>query len=135
MLTDGLSRLSSHLIPRVVLEIAEDDLADQLVLQRVNQLRQLGFQLAMDDFGAGYSNIERLQVGGFDILKLDLNLLSKVSGNLWATSFYKEIVDMATSSGCIIVAEGVETQSQADFVLWAGVDIIQGYLYSRPQPL
>lgn len=135
LIHDSLIGLSDTLTNRLILEIAEDDLADRLVLERVNQLKHLGFQIAMDDFGAGYSNIERLQLGGFDMLKLDLNLLQHVPDNLWAASFYKQMVDMATASGCIIVAEGVERQSQADFVRWAGVDIIQGFLYSKPQPL
>ncbi|WP_260294193.1 EAL domain-containing protein [Sedimenticola hydrogenitrophicus] len=54
---------------------------------------------------------------------------------IWAANFYREVVDLAASSGSLVVAEGIERQTQSDFVRWAGVDIIQGFLYSRPQPL
>ncbi|MFC6671554.1 EAL domain-containing protein [Marinobacterium aestuariivivens] len=120
---------------RLVLEISEDALEQRLVPERVEALRQAGFLVAMDDFGAGYSNLGRLQAGGFDILKLDLGLMSAVPEKIWAASFYRQVVELAASTGSQVVAEGVERRTQADFVRWAGVDLIQGFLFSRPQPL
>ena len=82
-----------------------------------------------------HSNLLRLNQAEFDIIKLDLKLLNKVPHDLWNASFYREIVNLCASKGCLIVAEGVETQSQSDFVRWAGVDLIQGFLYSSPKLL
>jgi len=120
---------------RIVLEVAEDALDSTLVLERAHTLRRQGFLVAMDDFGAGYSNLGRLHEDGFDIIKLDLGLIRDVPERIWAANFYREVVELAASSGSLVVAEGIEHQTQSDFVRWAGVDIIQGFLYSRPQPL
>ncbi|MCW8946352.1 MAG: EAL domain-containing protein [Sedimenticola sp.] len=135
LLKTALYPLPPSLRQRVVLEVAEDALEGSLILERVETLRRYGFLIAMDDFGAGYSNLGRLQEGGFDIIKLDLGLIRGVPERIWAASFYREVVDLAASSGSLVVAEGVEHQTQSDFVRWAGVDIIQGFFYSRPQPL
>ena len=135
LLSDCLLRMPPALRGRVVLEVSEDALAGQLVAARVARLRQAGYLVAMDDFGAGYSNLGRLLTGGFDILKLDLALLRQVPERIWAANAYREVVNLAAASGALVVAEGVERQCQSDFVRWAGVDIIQGFLYARPQPL
>lgn len=119
----------------LVLEICEDDISDEVVIERLTFLKEQGFVIAMDDFGSGHSNLLRLSHTQFDIIKLDLKLLVKVPDNLWAASFYREIVNVCSSTGSLIVAEGVETQTQSDFVRWAGVDLIQGFLYSKPTPL
>lgn len=134
--------LESTLLPlpparrlRTVLELTEDALDSAQIRERAHTLRHHGFLVAMDDFGAGYSNLGRLQEGRFDIIKLDLGLIRGVPEQIWAANFYREVVDLAAASGNLVVAEGIERQIQSDFVRWAGVDIIQGFLYSRPQPL
>lgn len=130
---DSLRSLSPLQKQALVLEICESDIGDEQVVERVAFLKKNGFMIAMDDFGAGHSNLLRLNQAEFDIIKLDLNLLSQVPSDLWAASFYREIVNLCASKGCLIVAEGVETPTQSDFVRWAGVDLIQGYLYSSPE--
>lgn len=123
---------------RLVLEICEHDISDELVSRRVTFLKQHDFSIAMDDFGAGYSNLQRMLQTPFDIIKLDVKLLARVPADLWAASFYHQIIKLCSSKGCIIVAEGVETQLQSDFVRWAGVDLIQGFFFAKPteyQPL
>lgn len=129
---DVLLDLDEKQKQRLVLEICEHDISDEIVSRRVSFLKQHEFSIAMDDFGAGYSNLQRLLQAPFDIIKLDLKLLNDVPTDLWAASFYHQIIKLCSSKGCIIVAEGVETQLQSDFVRWAGVDLIQGYLYSTP---
>lgn len=119
----------------LVLEICEDDISDDAVIERVSFLKKNGFVIAMDDFGSGHSNLLRLNQAHFDIIKLDLKLLNRVPADLWATSFYREIVNLCSSKGSLIVAEGVETQAQSDFVRWSGVDLIQGFLYASPKLL
>ena len=118
-----------------VLEICENDIKSEIVIERVSYLKREGFTIAMDDFGSGHSNLLRLSETPFDIIKLDLQLLTRIPNDIWAASFYREIVNLCSSTGCMIVSEGVETQTQSDFVRWAGVDLIQGFLYSIPKKL
>lgn len=132
---NAFSSLTTKQKQTLVLEICEDDISDDTVIERVSFLKKNGFMIAMDDFGSGHSNLLRLNQSQFDIIKLDLKLLNKVPTDLWVTSFYREIVNLCSSKGCLIVAEGVETQAQSDFVRWAGVDLIQGFLYSKPKLL
>ena len=128
-----LCKLTAEEKQLLVLEICEDDMSSQINSERVAYLKKQGFVIAMDDFGSGYSNLLRLSQTPFDIIKLDLTLLKNVPFNLWKASFYKEIVNLCSATGCLIVAEGVETQIQSDFVRWAGVDLIQGFFYSKPE--
>ena len=130
-----LSTIGSQDKQCLVLEICEHDADDEQVFKRVSFLKQHGFIIAMDDFGSGASNLLRLHQAPFDIIKLDLKLLHQVPENLLAASFYREVINLCASRGCLIVAEGIENLLQSDFVRWAGVDLIQGFLYSRPEPL
>lgn len=130
-----LHNLTSTQKNNLVLEICESDIGNDMVIKRLEFLKKHGFVIAMDDFGSGHSNLLRLTLADFDIIKLDLNLLRHVPTDLWASSFYREVVDLCASKGCVVVAEGVETQIQSDFVRWAGIDLIQGFLYSKPAPL
>ena len=131
---DLFEHLYTDALCALTMEICEDDISDRVVIERLSFLKERGFIIAMDDFGSGHSNLLRLSNTHFDIIKLDLKLLAKVPDDLWATSFYREIVNVCLSTGSLIVAEGVETQAQSDFVRWAGVDFIQGFLYSMPKP-
>jgi len=128
-----LSPLTARQRNAFVLEICENDIKSDLVVERVFYLKSKGFVTAMDDFGSGHSNLLRLSETPFDIIKLDLTLLKHIPNDIWAASFYREIVNLCSSTGCMIVSEGVETQTQSDFVRWSGVDLIQGFLYATPQ--
>tara|TARA_B110000495_G_C23040990_1_gene624428 strand:+ start:2473 stop:3201 length:729 start_codon:yes stop_codon:yes gene_type:complete len=119
---------------KLVLEICEDTIAinDNIVIERIKSLQREGFKIAIDDFGSGHSNLIRLSQVNFDFIKLDLQLIKNVPEDLWATSLYKGIIELCSSKGSLIVAEGVETKAQSDYIRWAGVNIIQGFLYSKP---
>lgn len=131
----SLSTLGVHKKKRLILEICEDDISDEVVIHRVAFLKKHGFVIAMDDFGSGHSNLIRLHQIDFDIIKLDLKLLTSVPSNLWASSYYREIIALCSSKGAVIVAEGVEEKVQSEFARWAGVDLIQGFYFSTPKPL
>lgn len=131
----ALAPLSLKQRSTLVLEVCENDIKNEIVIERVRALKNMQFTIAMDDFGSGYSNLSRLNKTPFDIIKLDINLLEQVPTDIWATSFYREIVNLCSSTGSIIVAEGVETLMQSDFVRWSGVDLIQGFLYALPEKL
>jgi EAL domain-containing protein (putative c-di-GMP-specific phosphodiesterase class I) len=131
-----LSKLTAMQKQCLVLEICEDTISsDDPSVARISFLQNQGFRVAMDDFGSGHSNLIQLSRSNFDIIKLDLKLIQDVPTDLWAASLYREVISLCSSKGSLIVAEGIETQAQSDFVRWAGVDIIQGFLYSKPRPI
>ena len=92
------------------------------------------WSVAMDDFGAGYSSLNVLKSLDFDCVKLDKEFLAKGEGNPRQRQIISGLVSMVKDLGSHIVAEGVETQEQADFLSSLGCDMAQGYLFSRPLP-
>ncbi len=104
------------------------------LIARVNKIRDLGFKIAMDDFGSGYSSFNSLKDIPIDILKLDMGFLRKNSNAERGRLIIKSVIDLAHSLGLTTVAEGVETEEQADYLREFGCDIIQGYLYAKPLP-
>lgn len=118
------------------LEITESAYVEQgnEILDVVGQLRDKNFIVEMDDFGSGYSSLNTLKDVPVDVLKLDLRFLSggeNDRGNI----ILESVVDMANRLKLAIVAEGVETKPQADFLNNLGCETIQGYLYSKPIPV
>ncbi len=118
------------------LEITESAYVEQgnEILDVVGALRDRKFIVEMDDFGSGYSSLNTLKDVPVDVLKLDLKFLSggeNERGNI----ILKSVVDMANRLELAIVAEGVETMPQADFLNQLGCETIQGYLYSKPIPV
>lgn len=88
----------------------------------------------MDDFGSGYSSLNVLKDIEFDVLKLDLKFIAGAIGNERGGTILSSVVRMAKWLRLPVIAEGVETLEQADFLRSVGCDYIQGYLYSRPIP-
>ena len=131
-LQSTLMQVSPDLNKYIIFEISEECAINEVSVRHINQLQQAGFALALDDFGAGYSNLKMLNESSFNFIKIDLGLLNKVPTDIWQSSFYREIIELCSSTGSLIVAEGVETRAQADFVQWAGADFIQGFFFSHP---
>ena len=100
----------------------------------INRLHRLGFSVAMDDFGSGYSSLNVLKSLQFDSIKLDKEFLSGFENNPHAHQVIEGAVAMIKSLGIQVVAEGVETGEQADFLRHTGCDLAQGYFFSRPLP-
>ena len=86
----------------------------------------------MDDFGSGYSSLNILKDLPIDILKLDMGFMRRSKNTYKGQIVIESVVGLAKKLNFITVAEGVETQEQADFLRETGCDIIQGYLYSKP---
>jgi EAL domain-containing protein (putative c-di-GMP-specific phosphodiesterase class I) len=97
-------------------------------------LRDKGFGLAVDDFGAGTSNIDRLRSFPFTEVKLDPSFIRIAMKEAFAKAAMVSCVKLAKDLGLRVVAEGVETQEMWDFMSWLGVDEAQGFLFSRPLP-
>lgn len=100
--------------------------------RKIAQIRELGYKIAMDDFGSGYSSLNTLKDLPIDILKLDLGFIHGESNMEKGGAIISCISKLAQDLEYVTVAEGVETEEQADFLRSVGVNIIQGFLYSRP---
>ncbi len=98
------------------------------------KLHDCGYVIEMDDFGSGYSSLNVLKDLEFDIIKLDMLFLEGQKRNDRGGTILTSVVNMAKWLKLSVIAEGVETVSQADFLRSIGCDYIQGYLYSRPLP-
>ena len=109
---------------------------DQAALtERVYKLKEIGFAIAMDDFGSGYSSLNSLKDIPIDVLKLDMGFLRGGTNVERGNEIITYMVHMAKALKLKIVAEGVEYKEQADFLTEEGCDVIQGYFYARPMPL
>lgn len=98
----------------------------------VDDLHQNGFTVAMDDFGSGYSSLNVLKNLDFDCVKLDKEFLMREEGSARMRAIISGLVSMIKSLGGSIVAEGVETQEQAQFLQSIGCDLAQGYFFHKP---
>ena len=100
----------------------------------VSQLKRKGFTCALDDFGAGSSSLNILKDLPIDVLKMDRLFFDEGESIERDNALISGVVAMAKSLGLTVVAEGIETQEQIDFLKAIGCDIIQGFIYSRPLP-
>ncbi len=105
------------------------------VLERIFALVRLGVRFSIDDFGTGYSSLGYLQRLPLFELKIDRGFVQDTPHDANGTAIVSSILAMARHLGLEVVAEGVETRAQADFLLASHCDRLQGYLYARPQPL
>lgn len=118
------------------LEITESVVMDdaEAVLGMLHQLQHLGVQLSIDDFGTGYSSMSYLEQLPFDTLKIDMSFVHKIQDNGEGGTIAATIAAMAHALNKKVVAEGVETQAQLDFMRQHDCELIQGYFYSPPLP-
>lgn len=121
----------------VEIEITETSYSEEyhVIMRVVEKLRAVGFQVLMDDFGSGYSSLNMLKDINVDILKLDMKFMDMNGGSLKrGVGIITAIVNMAKFMGLGLIAEGVETQEQVDFLLGIGCRCGQGYYFYRPLP-
>ena len=105
------------------------------VTRRIGEIKDMGYEIAMDDFGSGYSSLNSLKDIPIDILKLDMGFLRGGTNVERGNKIIAHMVDMAKTLKLKMVAEGVETKEQADFLTKRGCNVIQGYYYAKPMPL
>jgi predicted signal transduction protein with EAL and GGDEF domain len=104
------------------------------VLNACKALKQGGVRIAFDDFGTGFASLTHLRDFPVDIIKIDRSFISHLGQGQNTTVIVNAMVGLAHNLSMIIVAEGVETQAQADFLKAIGCDAGQGYLFGRPVP-
>ncbi|MCF7981426.1 MAG: EAL domain-containing protein [Pseudomonadales bacterium] len=123
---------------RLVIEITESTVMSQpeKMLEKLITIKQLGVKLALDDFGTGYSSLSYLRHFPFDKLKIDRSFIEEIVDKPKVSAIAKAIIEMAHCLGMVVVAEGVESESQLDFMNSCSCDCdeIQGYLVGRPMP-
>lgn len=120
----------------IAVEITEGLLLDALpiISEKLLAFRDAGMQISLDDFGTGYSSLSYLKKFDIDYLKIDRSFVSNISTNPTDRTLCEAIILMAHKLGMKVIAEGIETPEQQDFLLQAGCDYGQGYLFSRPIP-
>lgn len=117
----------------VVIEVLEDAIRDeQLFAERVSRLHQAGFLIALDDFGAGHSNFDRVWTVKPDIVKLDRSFALRSEHDAGARRLMPRIVNLLHEAGSLVLLEGIETAVQAQIALDSDIDFVQGYYFARP---
>jgi EAL domain-containing protein (putative c-di-GMP-specific phosphodiesterase class I) len=101
----------------------------------LRRLKTLGVRIAMDDFGTGYSSLSYLQSFPFDKIKIDQSFISKVTSNPQSAAIVRGVIGLAHGLNLPVLAEGVETKAQLDFLAAESCDEMQGYLLGRPHPI
>ena len=116
------------------LEVTESGLiADEvLAIDTLNQLHKMGISIALDDFGTGYASFQYLKKYPFDTLKIDKSFIKNIERNTADQNIVCAMINIAKKLKLKVVVEGIENINQEHFVTQEGVDIIQGYLYSKP---
>jgi EAL domain-containing protein (putative c-di-GMP-specific phosphodiesterase class I) len=120
---------------RITLEITEDTLMKNIKNNFIKDIKALNFKISIDDFGTGYSSLAYISSMEFDEVNLDMTFVQAISKSKRDEQICKFILHMFRELDVNIVAEGVETQEQLEFVRREGANIIQGYLHSKPKPL
>jgi EAL domain-containing protein (putative c-di-GMP-specific phosphodiesterase class I) len=127
---------SSGLKPnQVVVEILESQVADRAYLVSfIRNLKKLGCLIAIDDFGAGHSNFDRVWELEPDIVKVDRSLIVRAAISPKVKRVLSSIVSMIHGSGSLVILEGIETREQALLAMEVGADMVQGFFFSKPEP-
>ena len=122
---------------RLEIEITEGVLIGDFsrAVAALRRIKNLGVRIAMDDFGTGYSSLSYLQSFPFDKIKIDQVFIANLLNSPPSAAIVRAVIGLGQGLGLPVIAEGVETREQRDFLAAAACDGIQGYLIGRPQPI
>lgn len=120
----------------LVLELTERELIEPgpVTHQLFRELHELGVMIAIDDFGTGHSSLSYLRTLNVDYLKIDQSFVAMIGDDVLSRHILDSIIGLCSKLNLGIVAEGVETREQRDYLLGHHVDFLQGYLIARPMP-
>lgn len=130
--------IDSYCVPHecIELELTESAFFDDknALIETVKKMQEFGFAVSMDDFGAGYSSLNSLKELPLDVIKLDAEFFRGEGNDERGKLIVTETIDLAKRLGMHIVAEGIETRDQVDFLKERECDLIQGYYFAKPMP-
>lgn len=131
---DAVSERYGHVLRNCVIEITEQGEISDDELNRIRNFggRDSGCQLAIDDYGAGTSNIVNLLRYNPNVIKIDRFLITEIQNDINKQMFVKNVIDFAQMNGIKTIAEGVETKEELTTVIEFGVDLVQGFFTARP---
>ena len=132
----SMAKEADFSLSRLIVEVTESALIDDLsgAARFVAELKARGCKLALDDFGTGYSSLSHFQALPFDELKVDQSFVGSMMEKRESRKIVSAVVGLGQSLGLTTVAEGIETQDQAEMLLRLGCEIGQGYYFGRPMP-
>ncbi|KAA5923972.1 EAL domain-containing protein [Pantoea sp. Bo_2] len=122
-------------VPQLVVELTERDALPVVDQSVIAQLHEIGVRLAIDDFGTGHSSLSYLKDLQPDVLKIDKIFTAAIGTDAINATVTDMVISLAQRLNISLVAEGVETAEQADYLRERGVDHLQGYYFARPMPL
>ena len=119
------------------LELTESMLLDNIeeVIAKMTELKSHGLRFTLDDFGTGYSSLSYLKRLPLDQLKIDISFVRDILSDASSGAIAQTIISLGRTMGLSVIAEGVETEEQRDFLVHLGCHAFQGYLFSKPLPL
>ncbi|HEX5337448.1 MAG TPA: EAL domain-containing protein, partial [Gallionella sp.] len=123
------ARLKLELTESTVLENVED------TISKMRELKMIGMHFSMDDFGTGYSSLQYLKLLPLDQIKIDQSFVRDIASDPNDAAIVQTIIAMSDALGLEVIAEGVETEAQREFLDRHGCGAFQGYLFSKPVPL
>jgi len=131
--------LAEHAVdpPRIEFEITEGVLlrSSPAVMENIRRLGAIGCRFALDDFGTGFSSLAYLRQFPIHTIKIDKSFVDGIGSDRGDEELARVVITLGSTMSKLVVAEGVETQAQADFLTAEGCDLLQGFLFARPMPL
>ena len=121
-------------IERIIFEVLErESVTDRPHLINIfEEYKRFGFKTAIDDFGAGYAGLNLLADFQPDIVKIDMDLVRNINDSKPKQAIVQGIVHICRQLGIKVLAEGIETKAERDFLLASGITLLQGYLFCEP---
>lgn len=121
----------------IEIEITESAFLEDMekMIEMLNDLHELGFKISMDDFGSGYSSLNMLHEINVDVLKIDKKFFNDSSNSSRGKKIVDNIISMASDLNILVVAEGVETKDQVEFLMQTDCQLVQGYYFDKPMPI
>lgn len=116
-------------------ELTESTSLTDSALGQLRVMKDLGIRLAVDDFGTGYSNLRYLSLFPFDFLKIDKAFVDGITNEAKSSGLVDQIVSIGRACGLQLIAEGIETTGQVEYLRSLGVEFGQGYLFAAPMPV
>lgn len=128
------ARVHGFPLERIIFEVTEGERVDDgpWFAEILREYKRCGFKTAIDDFGAGYAGMKLLADFQPDIIKIDMDLIRNVDVNIPRQAIVRSLVQLCKEMDIKVIAEGIETVGERDFLRDAGIRLMQGYLFAKP---